>query len=90
MHILIIIVMILLTALGVSTTNCTDGDVRLVGGSVSYEGRVEVCINRAWGTICYGNRYSSRNYWDINEATVVCRHLGHQEQGKQIDSHNYS
>ena len=25
--------------------NCTYGDVRLVGGSTQYEGRVEVCIN---------------------------------------------
>ena len=69
-----------------SLSNCNDGDVRLVGGAVSSEGRVEICINRAWGTVCYGNRYYSYNYWGINEAKVVCRQLGHQEQGKSGDS----
>lgn len=78
-----------LTALGVTPSNCTDGDVRLVGGSVSYEGRVEVCINRAWGTVCYGSsRYYYRNYWNVNEGTVVCRQLGHQERGKLVDNHD--
>ncbi|XP_019854525.1 PREDICTED: deleted in malignant brain tumors 1 protein-like [Amphimedon queenslandica] len=54
--------------------NCTDGDVRLVGGSTEYEGRVEVCINRAWGTIC---RYG----WSTGDSNVVCRLLGHMGLG---------
>lgn len=65
-----------------ATSNCTDGDVRLVGGSTEYEGRLELCINRMWGTICrryYYYYYSS--YWDLNDAKVVCRQLGHQELG---------
>ena len=49
-------------------SNCSDGDVRLVGGSNPLEGRVEVCINRAWGTIC-DNGFSDR------DATVVCNQL---------------
>ena len=56
-------------------SDCSDGDVRLVGGSTEYEGRVEVCINRAWGTIC---RYS----WSTSDSNVVCRQLGHQGLGK--------
>jgi len=32
----------------IASGNCTYGDVRLVGGSNQYEGRVEVCINDQW------------------------------------------
>lgn len=57
--------------------DCSDGDVRLVGGKTEYEGRVEVCINRAWGTIC--SRYYW--YWDTADSNVVCRQLGHMGLG---------
>ena len=66
-------------AMQVTSANCSDGDVRLVDGSVDYEGRVEICINRVWGTVCSTSyRY---NYWDLSDAKVVCRQLGHQELG---------
>ena len=56
--------------LGLETefSSCTDGDIRLVGGSHPLEGRVEVCINRAWGTIC-------DNGFSTEDATVVCNQL---------------
>ena len=61
-----------------SYSNCSDGDIRLAGGSEPNEGRVEICLNRAWGTVCHGSRYY---YWDTSDATVVCRQLGHQQLG---------
>ena len=68
-------------------SNCTDGDLRLAGGSADYEGRVETCVNRAWGTVCsqsspYYHYYYSN--WQQTDAMVVCRQLGHQELGRFI------
>lgn len=58
--------------------------MRLVAGSGSNEGRVEVCINRAWGTVCRGTGYYYHDTWDVPDARVVCRQLGYQEHGKYI------
>ena len=51
-------------------SQCNDGDVRLVGGISQYRGRVEVCLNKAWGTVC---AYSN---WGSQEAKIVCRQIG--------------
>ena len=53
---------------------CIQGDVRLVNGSSQTEGRVELCKNNTWGTVC-------DHSWGFDEAEVVCRQLGYSTAG---------
>ena len=51
-------------------TACTTGDLRLAGtGAFANQGRVEVCNNGAWGTVC-------DDFWGTVDASVACRQLG--------------
>ena len=78
----IIIFCVIKTDMQINGTDCKHGDVRLVGGSTEYEGRVEVCINRAWGTIC-------DPYWYTQDSNIVCKQLGHMELGiDMINNYN--
>ena len=48
----------------------TPGALRLEGGSVAHEGRVEMYYDAQWGTVC-------DDFWDHDNATVACRALGY-------------
>jgi len=58
------------------TAGCSTGDIRLIGGSTANRGRVEVCVNRVWGTVC-------DDFWSTADANVACRQLGYLGSGKE-------
>ena len=58
------------TGVATQAANCSSGDLRLTGGSSPNEGRLEVCLNGAWGSVC-----DSENLFTTDEAVVACRQL---------------
>ncbi|PIK38170.1 putative scavenger receptor cysteine-rich domain-containing group B protein-like, partial [Apostichopus japonicus] len=56
--------------------------VRLVSGTTDFEGRIEIFINGAWGTICDDS-------WGKDEADVACRQLGYRAAVEAVSSASY-
>ena len=63
----------------VKIVNCTEGEVRLVNGSSPNKGRVEICIDQSWATVC-------SNGFDYRESRVICGQLGYQRYGILMQS----
>ena len=59
----------------ISDTTCVNNTVHLVGGHNVKEGRVLVCYNGEWHSICSDN-WSKSN----TEADVVCSTLGYSTE----------
>ena len=57
-----------------SMDDCVEGEVRLQDGTDPFNGRVEVCQNGIWGSVC-------TSQWDDSDARVVCKQLGYDPEG---------
>ena len=60
-----------------NSTMCTDGAIRLIGGVTTREGRVEICYQNQWGSVC-------DNGWGVSDSQVVCRELGFHVTGMHL------
>ena len=58
---------------------CNDTEIRLIEVTNILEGRVEVCFQGQWGTVCDDD-------WDTGDAMVVCRQRGFTSACKKLNS----
>ena len=60
---------------GVMCISCSpQGAIRLQGGTATI-GRVEICNDNIWGTVC-------DDFWGTTDAQVACRQLGFEPIGQ--------
>ena len=45
-------------------------------GGNDKDGRVEICLNNTWGSLCSDS-------WDFEDASVACRQLGYSSESKR-------
>ena len=57
-----------------NTDDCSNGDVRLQDGTHESNGRVEVCSNGIWTSVCSEG-------WSNFEAHVICKQLNFDFNG---------
>ena len=58
-----------------TVSNCVTGSIRLIYGSSSNNGIVEICHDGVWGSI-------TSSSWNSIDASVVCRELGQPWESK--------
>ena len=69
------------TQLPVGSSDCIDGEIRLVGGLNESDGVVEICFGRTWGRI-----RACDDRWNDSNARVACGQLGYlQDNGRCIN-----
>ena len=56
-------------------TPCAYGELRLIGGTNELEGRLEVCIDGQFGSIC-------DDFWSVADANTACLQMGFAGVGK--------
>ena len=58
--------------------DCSDGEIRIISyvSQRKIIGRVEICVNGSWGTIC-------DEFFDDNDAKVICKQLGYSPLGNE-------
>ena len=54
--------------------SCEAGNVRLRDSNIESAGRVEICIQSVWTSVCDQS-------WDLKDAQVACRELGYSPYG---------
>lgn len=58
---------------------CVEDELRLADGGADFRGRVEICRNEMWGTVC-------NEMWSASDANVVCRQLGYSRHNATASS----
>lgn len=53
-----------------SDRECNETDIQLVNGRTQKDGKVEICLDGTWGSVCDDN-------WNLRNARVVCRQMGY-------------